>query len=167
VRIDSASVGQGFWSDNGQLQGEHDLDLVVTGDRDSILAMGAILGRSWDQSAVYVWFPAGGGETQATATIPLPGGADALTDAVYQSLITELGDGGHVRYAGPQSLIFVAKTGDDSDTDFYARMERVRALLAAAGITAGEVQAGQAEFLSLDRDNYESYIQPRVQGKAA
>ena len=49
----------------------------------------------------------------------------------------------------------------------FAASAEGQTLLANAGITAGDVQRGQTEFLSLDRENYESYIQQRVQGKAA
>lgn len=36
VRIDSMSVGRGFWSEgNGEVSSENDLDMVVTGRRDS------------------------------------------------------------------------------------------------------------------------------------
>jgi hypothetical protein len=31
VRIETVSVGRGFWSEDGELMSEHDLDLVVTG----------------------------------------------------------------------------------------------------------------------------------------
>lgn len=166
VRVDTVSVGQGFWSDNGELQAEQDLDLVVTGPRDSVNALAALLGKSWDQSAVYVWYAAADGP-MATATIPLPGGTDGLTTSVYQQLVVELTDGGHVRYAGPDSLIFVAHTGDDSEDAFAARMGRVQQILQNAGVATGPLQAGRAEMVVLDQDNYDQYIAPRVHGKAA
>jgi|SRR5579871_1142949 len=169
VTVDSASVGQGFWSDDGQLGSEHDLDLVVTGQRAHINALGAMLGKAWAQSSVDVWYE-GPDADQATATIPLPGGTDALTDAVYAQLIGELTDGGHVKYAGPDSLLFVANTGTDTATEFFARMDRAAALLAMAGVPTGPVARGTAELVVLDQANYDTYINlgdPSAHGKAA
>ncbi len=95
----------------------------------------------------------------ATATLPLPYGAQALTDEIYQALVAELSDGGHVRYAGPGSLLFVANTGDESEGEFRARMERVARLLGQAGISSGPLQLGRAELLVADRDNYDDLIE--------
>jgi hypothetical protein len=157
VRIETVSVGQGFFADNGVLLSEKDLDLVVTGRRDRIATLAATLGKAFDQSLVFVWFfDRDGG--QATATIPLPGGAEALTTAIYEQLVTELADGGHVRYAGRRDLIFVANTGDEPEPAFFARMERVRALLGRAGIPTGKVRCDRADFLAIDRDSYDDYI---------
>jgi hypothetical protein len=159
VRIQTASVGQGFFSDNGVLLSEKDLDLVVTGRADHITVMAATLGKAFDQSVVFVWFfGRGRGGDQATATIPLPGGAEALTTAIYQQLVTELDDGGHVRYAGRDSLLFVANTGDEPEAAFFDRMDRVRALLARSGIPTRPARCERAAFLALDRDSYDQVI---------
>jgi hypothetical protein len=124
--------------------------------------MAAVLGKAFDQSVVFVWFfdrDAGGG--QATATVPLPGGAEALTPQIYQQLVTELTDGGHVRYAGRRSLLFVANTGEEPEPDFLARMERARALLAQAGVPAGSLQCERAQFVAIDRTQYDQIIAGR------
>jgi hypothetical protein len=158
VQLESVSVGQGFYAEDGALLTERDLDLVVSGDRDDINALGAVLGRAWDQNLVFVWYTDPGGSL-ATATIPLPGGAQALTEEIYKLLVVELTDGGHVRYAGSASLLFVANTGDDSDTEFLARMGRVRALLERAGVPTAPLVSNRAEQVSLTRDNYDQYIE--------
>jgi hypothetical protein len=163
VRIETVSVGQGFFSDGGVLLSEKDLDLVVTGRRDRITTMAAVLGKAFDQSLVFVWFfvsdPA---DPQLTATIPLPRGADALTPEIYQQLVTELADGGHVRYAGIESLLFVANTGGEPEPAFVARMGRARTLLANAGIVTRPTTCDHAEFLALDRDSYDGVIAGRL-----
>jgi hypothetical protein len=160
VRVETVSVGQGFFADEGELLSEHDLDLLVTGRRQDVNTLGAILGRAWEQSAVFIWHPvsATDEETMATATIPLPGGAEALTDATYAALLAELADGGHVRYAGRESLLFVANTGDEPDAAFGARMERVRRILAQGGVPSGAVALGRATMFVADRDSYEALI---------
>jgi hypothetical protein len=157
VRIETVSVGQGFFADDGMLLSEKDLDLVVTGRRTSIATLAATLGKAFDQSLVFVWFFERDGG-QATAAILLPGGAEALTTAIYQQLVTELADGGHVRYAGRRDLIFVANTGDEPEPAFFARMERVRVLLGRAGIPTGPVRCDRADFLVIDRASYDDYI---------
>ncbi len=158
VVIETVSVGQGFYTDgDGILLSERDLDLLVSGRRDAIHALAAILGRAWDQSLVFVWHADPAGAT-ATATIPLPGGVEALTPDVYTALVAELTGGGHVRYAGAESLIFVANTGDEADIDFMARMERVRQVLAGAGIFTGPIRHERTTMLALDRDSYDDYI---------
>ena len=168
VRIETASVGQGFFSDDGELLSERDLDLLVSGRREAVNALAARLGLAWEQSSVFIFHPApgrraGGAGTPApalaTATLPLPYGAQALTDEIYQALVAELSDGGHVRYAGPGSLLFVANTGDESEGEFRARMERVVRLLGQAGISSGPLQLGRAELLVADRDNYDDLIE--------
>src|SRR5688572_15667658 len=113
VRIVTVSVGQGFWSEDGEVMAENDLDLVVSGTPENVNAVAATLGMTWGQSVVLVWHGSSG--SMATATIPLPGGTDGLTPDVYQALIAELVDGGHVKYAGANSVLFVAKTGDEPD----------------------------------------------------
>ena len=55
VRIDAVSVGRGFWSEDGEVESENDLDLVVTGLRENVLALGATMGQRWGQSAVLAW----------------------------------------------------------------------------------------------------------------
>jgi hypothetical protein len=181
VRIETASVGQGFFSDDGLLLSERDLDLLVSGRREAVNALAARLGLAWEQSSVFIFHPAspvspvspvspsapaspapGAGTPPAalaTATLPLPYGAQALTDEIYQALVAELSDGGHVRYAGPGSLLFVANTGDESEGEFRARMERVVRLLGQAGISSGPLQLGRAELLVADRDNYDDLIE--------
>jgi len=160
VRVETVSVGQGFFAADGELLSELDLDLLVSGRRQDVNRLGAVLGRAWEQSAVFIWHPVSpaDSETMATATVPLPGGADALTAATYAALLTELADGGHVRYAGPESLLFVANTGDEAEGAFAARMERVRCLLAEHGVPTGPVTFAPAVMFVADRDNYDTLI---------
>ncbi|HEX2514901.1 MAG TPA: hypothetical protein VH257_09380 [Chloroflexota bacterium] len=158
VRILDASVGQGFFSEGGVLLSEKDLDLVVRGRRDRIVVMGAMLGKAFSQSVVFVWFfgrPGDGG--QATAGVLLPRGAEALTPQIYQQLVTELSDGGHVRYAG-QGLLFVANTGGEPDGAFLDRMERARKLLGRAGVPTRPVRCERATFVAIDRASYDQII---------
>jgi len=166
VTIDSVSVGQGFFSEDGVVMSEHDLDLVVSGPPDNVNALAAILGQAWDQSLVFDWYAAADG-SMATATILLPSGAVALTGPIYEQLVGELVDGGHVRYAGADSLIFVANTGDGPDAAFYARMTRAQQLFERVGVRVGPVQPGRAEMVTLDRATYDAYIARRIRGKAA
>ena len=160
VRVETVSVGQGFFADEGELFSEHDLDLLVSGRRRDVNALGAILGKAWEQSVVFIWHPASpaDAETVATATVPLPGDAAGLSDATYAALLTELADGGHVRYAGRESLLFVANTGDESDVAFAARMARVQRLLAQRGVPTGDVAFGRAAMVVADRDGYDALI---------
>lgn len=167
VDIEDASVGQGFFADNGVLLSEKDLDLVVTGRRDRITTMAATLGKAFLQSVVFVWFFDDDSRTgQITASIPLPGGAEALTTEVYQQLVAELADGGHVRYAG-RGLLFVANTGGEPEPAFFARMERVRALLARVSIPTAPARCQRAQFLAIDRDSYDQIIVGRPSQTAA
>ena len=158
VRILDVSVGQGFFTDGGVLLSEKDLDLVVHGRRDRIVVMAAVLGKAFDQSVVFVWFfdhqPDDG---QATASVILPRGAEALTAQIYQQLATELTDGGHVRYAG-RGLLFVANTGGEPEAAFLDRMERARALLGRAGVQTGPVRCERAAFVAIDRASYDQII---------
>jgi hypothetical protein len=157
VAIETVSVGQGFFACDGLLLSRKDLDLTVTGDHDQITAMAATLGKAFDQSVVFVWsFESAG--AQATATIPLVGGATSLTTAVYEQLIAELAGGGHVRSAGDHDLIFVANTGDEPEAAFRARMLRVRALLNRAGIPTRPVRFERAGFVAIGRDAYDGHI---------
>jgi hypothetical protein len=159
VTIVAASVGQGFWSDDGELESENDLDLVVNGSRQAIEALAATLGRTWDQSTVYVWYPTQIGGAQATATIPLPGGASQLTAEIYAALEAELGGGAHVRYAGADSLIFLANTDDtESDAGFFERMTRLVGALEALGVEPGPVERGRADITVITRDDYDRYV---------
>jgi hypothetical protein len=163
VTIVSASVGQGFWSDDGELESENDLDLVVNGSRQAIEALAATLGRSWDQSTVYVWYPTQVGGAQATATIPLPFGASQLTAEIYAALEVELGGGAHVRYAGADSLIFIANTDEtESDAAFFARVTRLVGALEALGVEPGPVERGRADVTVITRDDYERFIDDGV-----
>ena len=166
IRIDSVSVGRGFWSEEGEVESENDLDLVVTGLRENILALGATLGQRWGQSAVLAWEMRVGGE-MLTATLPLGSGVTSLNEATFEALAKVLTDGGHIKYAGNESLVFVAHTGDDSDDTFRIRMAQAKGLLDAAGIATTALVFGQAEMTVLNRANYQQYIDGAVRGKAA
>jgi hypothetical protein len=157
VAIETVSVGQGFFACDGVLLSKKDLDLIVTGDHEQIAAMAATLGRAFDQSVVFVWsFESA--SIQATATIPLVGGAESLTTAVYEQLIAELAGGGHVRYAGDSGLIFVANTSDEPEAAFGARVQRVCALLKWAGILTGPVRFERAGFVAIGRDASDEHL---------
>jgi hypothetical protein len=166
VRIDAVSVGRGFWSEDGEVEHENDLDLVVTGLRENVLALGATLGQQWGQSAVLAWEMTVLGD-MATATLPLPGGTGALNEEVFEALAKELSDGGHIKYAGPESLVFVAHTGDDSDDQFKARMARAKGILDAAGVRTGTLTFAQSEMVDIRRAEYQRFIEGAVRGKAA
>jgi hypothetical protein len=164
VRIDAVSVGRGFWSEDGEVDHENDLDLVVTGLRENILALGATLGQQWGQSTVLAWEMTVTGD-MATATLPLTGGTAGLDDTVFEALAKELTDGGHIKYAGPESLVFVAHTGDDSDDQFKARMARAKGILDTAGVRTGSLTFAQAEMVAISRDEYQQFIDGAVRGK--
>jgi hypothetical protein len=166
VRVDAVSVGRGFWSEDGEVEHENDLDLVVTGLRENVLALGATLGQQWGQSAVLAWEMKVVGE-MATATLPLPGGTGALNEMVFEALAKELSDGGHIKYGGADSLVFVAHTGDDSDDVFKARMARAKGILEAAGVQTGALTFAQAEMVDIRRADYQRYIDGAMRGKAA
>ena len=166
VRVEAVSVGRGFWSEDGEIESENDLDLVVSGIRENILAFGAILGQQWGQSAVLVWESAVGAD-MLTATLPLPGGTAPLTEQVFEQLAKVLTDGGHIRYSGADSLVFVAHTGDDSPAEFRARMARAQTVLTAAGVRTGALAFGQATMVALTRATYQQYIDGAIRGKAA
>jgi hypothetical protein len=166
VRIDSVSVGRGFWSEDGEVESENDLDLVVTGLRENVLALGALMGDRWGQSAVLAWEMRVTGE-MLTATMPLIGGTAALDEPVFDALARALTDGGHIRYAGPESLVFAAHTGDDSDEQFMARMDQAKTALERAGVWTGPLSFGHAEMVALTRANYQQFIDAAVRGKAA
>jgi hypothetical protein len=166
VRIDAVSVGRGFWSDGDAVESENDLDLVVTGLRENALALGATLGQRWQQSAVLAWEMQATGD-MLTATLPLPGGTAGLNEAVIEALAHELSDGGHIKYAGADSLVFVAHTGDDASDAFRARIAKAQAALTTAGVRTGPLSFGQAEMTALTRDTYQQFIDGAVRGKAA
>lgn len=166
VRIETVSVGRGFWSEDGEVESENDLDLVVSGVQENILALGATLGQQWGQSAVLVWQSAPGSD-MLTATLPLPGGAATLNEQVFEQLAKVLTDGGHIRYAGADSLVFVAHTGDDSGPQFRARMAEAQRILTAAGVRTGALAFGQATMVSLTKATYQQYIDGAIRGKAA
>jgi hypothetical protein len=166
IRIDSVSVGRGFWSEDGEVESENDLDLVVTGLRENILALGAMLGQRWGQSAVLAWEMTASG-TMLTATLPLGSGVARLNEATFEALATVLTDGGHIKYAGNEGLVFVAHTGDDSDDQFRIRMAQAKGLLDEAGIATSALVFGQAEMTVLNRANYQQFIDGAVRGKAA
>jgi hypothetical protein len=166
IRIEAVSVGRGFWSEDGEVEHENDLDLVVTGLRENVLALGATLGQQWGQSAVLAWEMTVTGE-MVTATLPLPGGTGALSDPVFDALAKELTDGGHIKYAGPESLVYVAHLGDESDDEFKALMARAKGILDAAGVRTGALTFAQAEMVDIRRAEYQRYIDGAVRGKAA
>jgi hypothetical protein len=157
IHIETVSVGQGFFADNGQLASEKDLDLIVKGERADIELMAAILGKAWQQSVVFIWYPRRGGE-QATATIPLPGGASLLTEDIYEQLIVELFDGAHVRYFGRDSLLFVANVGGEPEASFAARMQRVRQFLVRNKVPVGRIKSERADFTAVSSDQYDAII---------
>jgi hypothetical protein len=115
---------------------------------------------------VLVWESAPGAE-MLTATLPLPGGTTSLNDAVFEQLAKVLIDGGHIRYAGIDSLVFVAHTSDDSQADFRARMARAQTILTSAGVRTGTLAFGGATMVALTRAEYQQYINGAVRGKAA
>jgi hypothetical protein len=156
VEIETASVGQGFYTADGELLSERDLDLVVHGAREDIAAQAAVLGRAWDQGSVFVWYAGVGGSM--AAAIPLPGGAELLTPEIYRALVAELSGGGHVRYAGPDSLIFVANIGDEPEVAFFARLERVRRLVEPVGLRPGPLEPDRLEFEVVERAHYDEYL---------
>ena len=166
VRIETVSVGQGFFDADGELLSERDLDLVVTGPRVDVNALGAILGRAWNQASVFIWYADAGG-TMGTATIPLPGGTEMLRPEICRGLAAALPDGGHVRCAGPDSLLFVANIGREADAAFAARMRRVHRLLERADVRAGPVRHDRAAMVTLDRERYDEYLDRGGVGRAA
>jgi hypothetical protein len=166
IKIESVSVGRGFWSEDGEVEHENDLDLVVTGLRENVLALGASMGQQWGQSSVLAWEMRVESE-MLTATMPLIGGTAGLNEAVFEALAKELTDGGHIRYADPESLVFVAHTGDDTDDQFKARMGKAKDALEAAGVRTGVLSFGQAVMVEMNRSTYQQYVDGAVRGKAA
>ena len=165
MRIDSVSVGRGFWSEDEELQSENDLDLVASGVRENVLAFAALLGQAWEQRTVFVWFFRTDGE-MVTVTVPLPGGAEAVGQPTFASLVTDLPDGWHVRYAGAESNLFVANTGDESEDAFRARVLRVEQSLRAAGTRTSPILVRRAELVALTTETYADAIGGAVRGKA-
>jgi len=168
VRIDEVSVGRGFWSEDGKVESENDLDLVVTGLRQNVLALGATLGQTWGQSSVLAWEMTVTGE-MLTASMPVTAAVEPFNDSLFQKLAEVLTDGGHIRFAGTDtllSLVFVAHTGDDSDEQFRARMGRARDVLKANGLEASAPVFAQADMTEISKDTYQQYIDGAVRGKA-
>jgi hypothetical protein len=166
VRIDTVSVGKGFFAGDRGVEVETDLDLVVTGIRPNVLALGAILGQRWGQSVVFAWENRPDGD-MLTATGLLPGGADKLNDAGFDLLHLTLPDGGHVRYAGADSALFVANTGNVSESEFRRRLGEAQVALESSGVRTGSLTVAKATMVTLDRDNYQQYINAAERGKSA
>ena len=165
VRIDSVSVGRGFWSEEQQLQSENDLALVATGVRENVLAFAALLGQAWVQRAVFVWFfQTDGG--MVTVTVPLPVGADAVARPTFELLVADLPDGWHVRYAVAESALFVANAGDEAEETFRARVLRVEQSLRGAGARTGPILVRRAEMVALTTETYAEAVAGAVRGKA-
>jgi hypothetical protein len=95
----------------------------------------------------------------------LPGGANLLTDAIYQQLVVELGNGGHVRYFGRDSLLFVANTGDEPERDFARRMVRVQRILIRNNVPVGRIQSERADFTAISSDQYDAIINAACRDK--
>ena len=165
VRIDAASVGRGFWSEDDALASENDLDLVASGVRENVLALAATLGRAWEQRSVYVWFFRSDGP-MLTVTVPLPGGADAIGRPAFEALVAELPDGCHVRYVGAESALFVANTGEEADEQFRARVLRAERKLRDSGAATTAILARRAEMVALAEATYAEAIAGAVRGKA-
>jgi hypothetical protein len=166
VRIDTVSVGRGFWSEDGAVESENDLDLVVTGLRENVLALGATMGQRWNQGTVLVWESMVEGD-MLTITLPLLSSPATLSEAQFEALAKVLTDGGHIGYGADESLVFVAHTGDDSDDEFRARMGQAKSLLDASGVRTGSLEFAQAVMTELNRGNYQQFIDSAVRGKAA
>ncbi len=166
VRIDTVSVGRGFFAGDEGVEAESDLDLIVTGVRPNVLALGATLGQRWGQSVVFAWENRPDGE-MLTATGLLPGGADKITDATFEALLKALPDGGHIRYAGADSALFVANTGDVPESVFRDRLGDAQQIFERAGIRTGALTAAKATMVELNRGNYQQFINEAVRGKAA
>jgi hypothetical protein len=165
VRIDDVSVGRGFSNIDGRVvRSQNDLDLVVTGLKGNILAYGAWMGRQWGQTAVLAWefHPQG---RMLTMSLPLPGGAGMLDNDDFGELTAVLTDGGHIRYQGARSLLFVAHTGPDSEANFRFRMAKAKEILASAGAQTGAIQYEQSSMVLLTAANYQEFIDGAFVGK--
>jgi hypothetical protein len=73
--------------------------------------------------------------------------------------VVELQDGGHVRYFGRDSLLFVANVGGEPEREFAARMLRVRHILVANNVPVGRIQSERADFTAVAREDYDAIIQ--------
>jgi hypothetical protein len=166
VRIDTVSVGKGFFAGDDGVDIETDLDLIVTGVRPNVMALGATLGKRWDQSVVFAWENRPDGD-MATASGVLTSGTEKLTDATFKALADALPDGGHIRYAGADSLLYVANTGNVGDGEFLQRMGQAQRVLEAAGVRTGQLTLAKATMTTLDRDTYQQVIDGAVRGKSA
>jgi hypothetical protein len=168
VRIDEVSVGRGFWSEDDKIESENDLDLVVTGLRENVLALGATLGDRWGQSSVLAWEMTVTGE-MLTASLNVTAAVEPFDEKLFQDLATVLTDGGHLRYASDDSMLtlaFVAHTGDDSDDEFKARMAEAQHVLQRAGLNASAPIFAQADMTEISKDTYQQFIDGAVRGKA-
>jgi hypothetical protein len=165
VKIDTVSVGRGFFAGDDGVEAETDLDLVVSGVRQNVLALGATLGQRWGQSVVFAWENRTDGE-MLTATGLLPGGAEKITEPTLEAIGKALPDGGHIRYAGPDSALFVANTGDVSEEEFRSRLGDAQQIFEQAGIRTGSLTAAYATMVELNRGNYQQFIDGAVRGKA-
>jgi hypothetical protein len=165
VRIDSVSVGRGFYRGDKEVETEIDLDLVVTGMRQNVLALAGILGQRWDQSLVYVWEIRDDGET-LIALGELTSGLDQMSNATLQLLGTELPDGGHLKYAGSESLLVVANVGDSSEEELRMQLARVQGVLERGGVRTGRLLTARAKTYELTRANYQQFIDAAQRGKS-
>jgi hypothetical protein len=166
VHIDTVSVGRGFYAGDAGVEAETDLDLIVTGVRPNVLALGAMLGQRWDQSVVFAWENRDDGE-MLPATGLLPGGAVKIADATLEAIGTTLPDGGHIRYAGAESALFVAHPGDFAESEFRSRLVNAQRILVGAGVRTGNLTMARATMTTLDRGTYQQFIDGAVRGKAA
>jgi hypothetical protein len=148
------------------VEAETDLDLIVTGVRPNVLALGATLGQRWDQSVVFAWEHRDDGE-MLTATELLPDGANQITDATLEAIGMALPDGGHIRYAGAESALFVANTGGLAESEFRSRLVDAQRIIEGAGVRTGNLTMARATMTTLDRGTYQQFIDGAVRGKAA
>jgi hypothetical protein len=157
VRIETVSVGKGFYWEDNKVVTETDLDLIVSGPRDNVLAFAATLGQRWDQSLVFVWELRPSGEMYI-ASGQLLSGADKIDEATLQALGTELPDGGHLKFAGPDSLLVVANVALVDDEEFGERLGRAQRVLERAGIRTGSLTREWVTMYELNRENYQRFI---------
>ena len=157
VGIDTVSVGRGFFWGDHEVEAEADLDLIVTGRRPNVLALGATFGQRWGQSVVFVWELRDDGE-MLIASGEILSGLDQMDVGTFQALGTELPDGGHLKYAGAESLLVVANVGMIPEEEFGARMGRAQRVLEQGGIRTGELTRVQATMVELNHGNYQRFI---------
>ena len=97
------------------------------------------------------------GET-LIASGQLLSGADRMDEATLQALGTELPDGGHLKLAGPDSLLVVANVGMVDEEEFGERLGRAQRVLEEGGIRTGGLTREQAHMVELNRSNYQQFI---------